>query len=101
MIEAFPTGLVMSKHFRETSTGREILMLEVEKVRTIGRVVGVTQFCATSTEQRPHVVALLFASINYHLVSTGDLFVVDGRLHSHSNGNSVQCRVTGQAQKTY
>lgn len=30
--ENFPTGLVMSKHFREASTGREILMLEVEKV---------------------------------------------------------------------
>lgn len=32
-IETFPTGLVMSKHFQEASTGREILMLEVEKVR--------------------------------------------------------------------
>ncbi|CAM9879335.1 unnamed protein product [Scytosiphon promiscuus] len=29
--EAFPTGLVVSTHFRESSTGREILMLEVEK----------------------------------------------------------------------
>lgn len=31
--EVFPTGLVVSKHFRESFTGREILMLEVEKVR--------------------------------------------------------------------
>lgn len=38
VIEAFPTGLVVSKHFREASTGREILMLEVEKARTIGVV---------------------------------------------------------------
>lgn len=30
--EVFPTGLVVSKHFRESFTGREILMLEVEKV---------------------------------------------------------------------
>lgn len=30
--EGFPTGLVVSKHFRESFTGREILMLEVEKV---------------------------------------------------------------------
>lgn len=32
IVEAFPTGLVVSRHFRETSTGREILMLEIEKV---------------------------------------------------------------------
>lgn len=44
VIEAFPTGLVVSKHFREASTGREILMLEVEKARTIGRVVEVIFF---------------------------------------------------------
>lgn len=31
-MEHFPTGLVMSKHFREACTGREILMLEIEKV---------------------------------------------------------------------
>lgn len=30
--EVFPTGLVLCKYFREASTGREILMLEVEKV---------------------------------------------------------------------
>jgi len=30
--EVFPTGLVVSKHFRDSCSGREILMLEVEKV---------------------------------------------------------------------
>lgn len=33
-IEPFPTGLVVSKHFTENRSGREILMLEVERVHT-------------------------------------------------------------------
>lgn len=33
--EAFPTSLVVSKHFRDTSSGREILMLEVAKVSIV------------------------------------------------------------------
>lgn len=32
--ETFPTGLVVSKHFLETSSGRQILMLEITKART-------------------------------------------------------------------
>lgn len=31
--EVFPTGLVVSRHFRESCSGREILMLEIEKVQ--------------------------------------------------------------------
>lgn len=40
-VEVFPTGLVVSKHFCESFTGREILMLEVEKVREVETCVGV------------------------------------------------------------
>lgn len=33
--ELFPTGQVISKHFRELTSGREILMLELDRVRGV------------------------------------------------------------------
>lgn len=64
--EVFPTGLVVSTHFRESSTGREILMLEVEKVKRGG---GMRARAEASVRSINHHVAgkqskLCFETIN-------------------------------------
>lgn len=63
-IEIFPTGLVMSKHFREASTGREILMLEIEKVglRIVGETTSLRGLAYLTAIAQPPTPIYLFAA---------------------------------------
>lgn len=68
--EVYPTGLVVTKHFRESSTGREILMLEVDKVGSEDLGAAIEQSAVTHSDPCSILLCLLCCDATRGLLGT-------------------------------